>query len=50
MTIAEGAFDAWDQSEGVLAGIRQACDTHGVSLGELDLILHGLDGRHEHDP
>ena len=34
-TIAKVLSTPVDQSEGVLAGIRQACETHGVSLGEL---------------
>jgi N-methylhydantoinase A len=41
LTIAKVLSTPGDQSEGVLAGVRQACETHGVSLADLDLILHG---------
>src|SRR3954453_15899419 len=41
LTIAKVLSTPEDQSKGGMAGIEQACETHGIPLGDLDLILHG---------
>ncbi len=41
VTIAKVLSTPDDQSTGVIAGVRQACRTRGVSAGDLELILHG---------
>jgi N-methylhydantoinase A len=41
LTIAKVLSTPEDQSAGVIAGIRQACQARGISPAELDLILHG---------
>ena len=41
LTIAKVLSTPEDQSAGVIAGVRQACQTRGVSPAELSLILHG---------
>ena len=41
LTIAKVLSTPEDQSLGVMAGVKQACETHGVGLDALSLILHG---------
>jgi N-methylhydantoinase A len=41
LTIAKVLSTPEDQSAGVIAGIRQACQSRGISPSELSLILHG---------
>jgi N-methylhydantoinase A len=41
LTIAKVLSTPEDQSLGVIAGVKQACETHGVGLDALSLILHG---------
>lgn len=41
LTIAKVLSTPEDQSKGVMAGVKQACETRGVELEELELILHG---------
>lgn len=41
LTIAKVLSTPEDQSKGVMAGVKQACETRGVELKELELILHG---------
>jgi N-methylhydantoinase A len=41
LTIAKVLSTPEDQSLGVMAGVMQACETHGVGLDALSLILHG---------
>jgi N-methylhydantoinase A len=41
LTIAKVLSTPEDQSAGVIAGVRQACDSRGISPAELALILHG---------
>jgi N-methylhydantoinase A len=41
LTIAKVLSTPEDQSAGVIAGVRQACRTRGVSPADLSLILHG---------
>src|SRR5215204_5206501 len=41
LTIAKVLSTPQDQSVGVMAGVKQACETHGVGLDALSLILHG---------
>jgi N-methylhydantoinase A len=41
LTIAKVLSTPQDQSLGVMAGVKQACETHGVGLDALSLILHG---------
>lgn len=41
LTMAKVLSTPEDQSKGVMAGVAQACEAHGVSLAALDLILHG---------
>jgi N-methylhydantoinase A len=41
LTIAKVLSTPADQSVGVMAGVKQACETHGVGLDALSLILHG---------
>ena len=41
LTIAKVLSTPDDQSVGVMAGVAQACEAHGVGLDALSLILHG---------
>ncbi len=41
LTIAKVLSTPEDQSAGVIAGVRRACETRGISPAELSLILHG---------
>ncbi len=41
LTIAKVLSTPEDQSVGVMAGVAQACEAHGVGLDALSLILHG---------
>jgi N-methylhydantoinase A len=41
MTLAKVLSTPEDQSKGVMAGVRAACEARGVDLGDLELILHG---------
>jgi N-methylhydantoinase A len=41
LTIAKVLSTPEDQSAGVIAGVRQACQTRGISPAQLSLILHG---------
>jgi N-methylhydantoinase A len=41
LTIAKVLSTPEDQSAGVIAGIQQACESRGITSGDLSLVLHG---------
>src|SRR3954447_14721975 len=41
LTMAKVLSTPEDQSKGVMDGVAQACESHGVGLDALELILHG---------